>query len=87
MTGARTGNPARIVSPDNDNKKARGRIVDNQENLAVIAQPVIAEPTMLALPIVEPKGFTIEDILWSIGIWSVLLTMSPVVVFYMLMVA
>jgi hypothetical protein len=63
-------------------QKARGRIVDNQENLAVIAQPV-----MPALPVVEQKGFTIEDILWSIGIWSVLLTMSPVVVFYMLMVA
>jgi hypothetical protein len=63
-------------------QKARGRIVDNQENLAVIAQPV-----MPALPVVEQKGFTIEDILWAIGIWSVLLTMSPVVVFYMLMVA
>ena len=56
--------------------------MDNQENLAVIAQPV-----MPALPIVEQKGFTIEDILWSIGIWSVLLTMSPVVMFYVLMVA
>jgi hypothetical protein len=56
--------------------------VDNQENLAVIARPV-----MPVLPVVEQKGFTIEDILWAIGIWSVLLTMSPVVVFYMLMVA
>ena len=35
----------------------------------------------------EPQGFTIEDILWAIGIWSVLLTMSPVIVVYMLMVA
>ena len=61
--------------------------MDNQDNLAVIAQPVIAKPAMIALPIVEQQGFTIEDILWSIGIWSVLLTMSPVVVFYMLMVA
>ena len=33
------------------------------------------------------QGFTTEDILWAVGIWSVLLTMSPVVVFYMLMVA
>ena len=32
-------------------------------------------------------GFTIEDILWAAGIWSVILTLSPVVVFYMLMVA
>ena len=32
-------------------------------------------------------GFTIEAVLWAVGIWTVLLTMSPVVVFYMLMVA
>jgi hypothetical protein len=32
-------------------------------------------------------GFTTEDVLWAVGIWSVILTMSPVVVFYMLMVA
>ena len=35
----------------------------------------------------EQQGFTTEDILWAVGIWSVILTMSPVVVFYMLMVA
>ena len=35
----------------------------------------------------ERQGFTTEDILWAVGIWSVLLTLSPVVVFYMLMVA
>jgi hypothetical protein len=40
-----------------------------------------------AAPRVEAAGFTTEDILWSIGIWSVILTMSPVIVFYMLMVA
>ena len=34
-----------------------------------------------------PAGFTMEDVLWSIGIWSVILTLSPVIVFYMLMVA
>jgi hypothetical protein len=61
--------------------------VDNQENLAVIGQPV-----MPALPVLEPKvldqrSFTLEDILWSIGIWSVLLTMSPVIFVYLLMVA
>ncbi len=33
------------------------------------------------------QGFTIEDILWAVGIWSVILTLSPVIVFYMLMVA
>jgi hypothetical protein len=61
--------------------------VDHQENLAVIERPVISQPVLPSFPIVEQKGFTIEDILWAIGIWSVLLTISPVVVFYMLMVA
>jgi len=38
-------------------------------------------------PIAEQRGFTTEDILWAIGIWSVILGLSPVIVFYMLMVA
>jgi hypothetical protein len=33
------------------------------------------------------QSFTTEDILWAAGIWSVILTLSPVIVFYMLMVA
>ena len=32
-------------------------------------------------------SFTTEDIVWAVGIWSVILTLSPVIVFYMLMVA
>ena len=36
---------------------------------------------------VEQQGFTTEDILWALGIWSVILCLSPVIVFYMLMVA
>lgn len=60
--------------------------MDNQENLAVIEPPAFDrksfEPKSL-----EPKGFTVADILWAIGIWSVLLTMSPVIFFYMLMIA
>jgi hypothetical protein len=35
----------------------------------------------------EQRGFTTEDVLWALGIWSVILTLSPVIVFYMLMVA
>ena len=35
----------------------------------------------------EQQGFSTEDILWAVGIWTVLLTMSPIVVFYVLMVA
>jgi hypothetical protein len=36
---------------------------------------------------IEQQGFTTADILWALGIWSVILSLSPVVVFYMLMVA
>ena len=35
----------------------------------------------------ERQGFTTEDILWALGIWSVILSLSPVVIFYVLMVA
>ena len=33
------------------------------------------------------QGFTTEDILWALGIWSVILCLSPVIMFYVLMVA
>jgi hypothetical protein len=36
---------------------------------------------------IPQQGFSTEDILWAVGIWSVILTLSPVVVFYVLMVA
>jgi hypothetical protein len=35
----------------------------------------------------EKQGFTTEDIVWAIGIWSVILCLSPVIAFYVLMVA
>jgi hypothetical protein len=35
----------------------------------------------------RPQGFTIEDILWALGIWSVILFLSPVILLYVLMVA
>jgi hypothetical protein len=38
-------------------------------------------------PAFEQHGFSTEDILWALGIWSVILCLSPVIVFYMLMVA
>jgi hypothetical protein len=34
----------------------------------------------------QEQGFSIQDILWAVGIWSVILSLSPVIVFYMLMV-
>jgi hypothetical protein len=38
-------------------------------------------------PFPEPQGFTTQDILWALGVWSVILSLSPVIAFYMLMVA
>jgi hypothetical protein len=38
-------------------------------------------------PIAEQTRFSTEDILWAVGIWSVILTLSPMIVFYLLMVA
>jgi hypothetical protein len=37
-------------------------------------------------PISEQQQFTTEDILWALGIWSVIFTLSPVIIFYVLMV-
>jgi hypothetical protein len=38
-------------------------------------------------PFAEQQRFTTEDVLWALGIWSVILGLSPVIAFYMLMVA
>jgi hypothetical protein len=37
-------------------------------------------------PFPEQQGFSTGDILWALGVWSVILSLSPVVVFYVLMV-
>jgi hypothetical protein len=37
--------------------------------------------------VIEDRGFSTEDVIWAIGIWSVILCLSPVIAFYMLMVA
>ena len=34
----------------------------------------------------EQPRFSTEDILWGLGIWTVILGLTPVVMFYMLMV-
>jgi hypothetical protein len=34
----------------------------------------------------EQQGFCTQDILWALGVWSVILSLSPVVIFYVLMV-
>lgn len=35
---------------------------------------------------VEEPVFSTGDILWALGVWSVILALSPVIVFYLLMV-
>ena len=77
----------RVVSTTKTTKKARGRVVENQENLAVIGQPVMPALPSFDQKVLDQRSFTLEDILWAVGIWSVLLTMSPVIFVYLLMVA
>jgi hypothetical protein len=59
--------------------KKRGGVVNTQNNPSTELQGLTTSA--------EQQGFTTEDILWAVGIWSVILSLSPVVVFYMLMVA
>jgi hypothetical protein len=59
--------------PRKNNNAERGGVVNSQIN------PVNN-------PIPEERGFSTEDIIWALGVWSVILSLSPVVVFYMLMV-
>jgi hypothetical protein len=60
--------------------KTRGRVVEIENN-------TLPDQRVFAARDVPWGGFTTEDVLWAAGIWSVILTMSPVIVFYMLMVA
>ena len=53
-------------------------------NQVSVSQVAINQEQELAA---ERRGFSIEDIFWAVGIWSVILCLSPVIVFYMLMVA
>ncbi|MFB9267043.1 hypothetical protein ACFFWD_28445 [Bradyrhizobium erythrophlei] len=53
-----------------------GGDVNSQEHCIAVKPGLAAKP-----------GFTTEDILWAAGIWSVILTLSPVILFYVLMVA
>jgi hypothetical protein len=70
-------------------KKKRGGVVDTQDNLVPIAAviPVPAPVRASAPSVIEVRGFTWADIFWALGIWSVIVCLSPMIVFYMLMVA
>ena len=60
--------------------------MDTQDNLVPLAAPA-QTMAQLPAPLIEQRGFTTADILWALGIWSVIICLSPVIVFYMLMVA
>jgi hypothetical protein len=38
-------------------------------------------------PVAKQRIFTTQDVIWALGIWSVIISLSPVIAFYMLMVA
>jgi hypothetical protein len=67
--------------------------VDTQDNLTPIPAAMPAPvPTQIpgrasAPSVIEVRGFTWADIFWALGIWSVIVCLSPVIMFYMLMVA
>ncbi len=72
-----TGNlkPVAYQSPRYEQELCGGDVNSEEHCIAV-------RPALAAKP-----GFTTEDIVWAVGIWSVILTLSPVILFYMLMVA
>ncbi|MGC2780865.1 MAG: hypothetical protein WA418_35045 [Bradyrhizobium sp.] len=35
----------------------------------------------------DQQGFSVEDIVWAVGIWSVILTLTPAIAIYLLMIA
>jgi hypothetical protein len=80
--GAATGILKDFAYHDPHNNKRRGGVVDTQDNPIPVPQAIVAPQAAPA-----PQGFTLEDILWAIGIWSVTISLSPVIVFYLLMVA
>ena len=61
--------------------------MDTQNNLVPIPAPASKIAPLPAPSVIEVRGFTWADILWALGIWSVIVSLSPVIVFYMLMVA
>jgi hypothetical protein len=70
--------------------KKRGGVVNTQENPLPERQGLIHRQGLLPElrgQAREQQGFTTADILWALGIWSVIVCLSPVIVFYVLMVA
>jgi len=78
-------NKSRLSLPAYKNQKRGGVVISQVAVYEDVAyEAAVQQEAELA---VEQQGFSTEDILWALGIWSVILCMSPVIVFYMLMVA
>jgi hypothetical protein len=76
-----------VYQSPHKNKK-RGGVVNTQNNPSAEQPGFSASAEQQGFSTsAEPQGFTTADILWALGIWSVILSLSPVIVFYMLMVA
>lgn len=52
-----------------------------------IENNTLPEPQGFSVQGFSVQGFSVQDILWAVGVWSVILCLSPVIIFYMLMVA
>ena len=46
----------------------------------------VLEPHSFGADILDSQGFTVQDILLAVGVWTVILGLTPVIAFYMLMV-
>ena len=46
----------------------------------------VLEPHSAGVDILDPQGFAVQDILWAVGVWAVIICLTPVIGFYMLMV-
>jgi len=66
--------------------KKRGGVVTTQD-IPAARQQAQSFAEYYGKAIAEPRGFTTEDVLWALGIWSAIICLSPVIVFYILMVA
>jgi hypothetical protein len=75
--------------------KKRGGVVHTQDNRLGTPQGVSAQGFArqvytnhgFTTETVANQGFTTADILWALGIWSAIICLSLVIIFYMLMVA
>ena len=66
--------------------KKRGGVVTTQD-IPAARQQAQSFVEYYGKTVPQAQGFTTEDILWALGIWSAIICLSPVIVFYILMVA